>query len=108
DGKEQLVRLLAWHVAVDERHDHERKRADVDLGRAEGGALLGDYQVTGERDAQGSGEHVTVRGADHRLPELADQPEKPWELAGPEVPVDERHVRREAGQVRSRGEGRLV
>ena len=33
--QQQLVGLLARHVAVDQRHDHERERAHVDLGRAE-------------------------------------------------------------------------
>ena len=40
--QQQLVRLLARNVAVDQRHDHEREHADVDLGRAEGRALLRD------------------------------------------------------------------
>jgi hypothetical protein len=34
--QQHLRRLLARHVAHDERQDHEREDADVDLGRAEG------------------------------------------------------------------------
>ena len=79
--QQQLVRLLARHVAVDQRHDHERERAHVDLGRAEGRLLLGDDQVAGERDAERAGEHVAVGGADRGLAELADQPEQLRERA---------------------------
>src|SRR5580700_637235 len=41
----QLGGALAWDVAVDQRHDHEGKDADVDLGRAERGVLGSDDQI---------------------------------------------------------------
>ncbi len=46
------VVFLRGDVAVDQRHDHEREDADVDLGRPELGAVLRDDQVAGERDAR--------------------------------------------------------
>ena len=106
--QQQLVGLLAPDVAVDQRHDHEREHADVDLGRPEARALARDDQVAGERDPERAGEHVAVGGADRRLAELADQAEQLREALGPEVLVHERHVGREAGEVRARGEHLLV
>ena len=100
--------FLRGDVAVDQRHDHEREGADVDLGRAELGALLGDDQVARERDAERAGQHVPVGGADRRLAELADQLEQPREALGAEVLVHERHVGGEAGEVAARGEDLLV
>ena len=50
--QQQLVRLLAADVAVDQRHDHEREDADVDLGRAEGRLLGGDHEVAGQREPE--------------------------------------------------------
>ena len=71
--QQQLVRLLAPDVAVDQRHDHEREHADVDLGRPERRALLRDDQVAREREPERAGEHVAVGRADRRLAELADR-----------------------------------
>ena len=106
--QQQLVGLLAWHVAVDQRHDHEREYADVDLGRAESRAFAGDDQVAGQREPERAGEHVPVGGADRRLAELAEQPEQAREALGPEVLVHERHLGREPGQVGRRREDPLV
>ena len=85
--QQQLVGLLAPDVAVDQRHDHEREDADVDLRRPEAGALLGDDQVAREREAERAREHVPVGGAQRRLAELADQLEQPRERVGREVLV---------------------
>ena len=95
--QQQLVGLLAPDVAVDQRHDHEREDPDVDLGRAEARALLGDDQVAGQREAERAREHVAVGGAQRRLAELADQLEQAREAVGGEVLVD-----RAAARPRSR------
>ena len=83
--QQQLVGLLAPDVAVDQRHDHEREDPDVDLGRAEARALLGDDQVARQREPERAREHVAVGGADGRLAELADQVEQAREAVGGEV-----------------------
>src|SRR4051794_40900859 len=107
--QQQLGRLLARDVAVDERHDHEREHADVDLRGPEGRPVGGDDQVTGERQAQGAGEAVAVGRADHRLAQRADRAEQAREpLDAVEVLVHQRHVGREAAEVAARAEGRLV
>ena len=100
--QQQLVGLLAPDVAVDQRHDHEREDPDVDLGRAEAGALLGDDQVARQREPERAGEHVAVGGAQRRLAELADQVEQAREAVGGEVLVDQRRV----GGERRRGRRR--
>ena len=74
--QQQLGRLLARDVAVEQRRDHEREQTDVDLRRAEARALPRDDQVAGERQPERPGEHVTAGGADRRLAELAEQPEE--------------------------------
>ena len=92
-------RLLARDVAVDQRHDHEREEADVDLGRAEAGGVLGDDQVARERDAQRAGEDVAVGRDDRRLAELADRLEDLDERLRALVALDQRRV----GAERRRG-----
>ena len=106
--QQHLRRLLPRHVAVDQRHDHEREQADVDLGRAEPGALLGDDQVARERDAERAGEHVPVRGDDRRLSELAERDEDLREEARREVLVRGRRVGRETAEVAAGREHLLV
>ncbi len=106
--QQQLVGVLARHVSVDQRHDHERERADVDLRRAERGLLGGDDQIARQRNPERAGQHVPAGRADRRLAELADQLEQRDEALAAEVPVNERRLSREAAQVRARGEGLLV
>ena len=106
--QQQLVGLLARDVAVDQRHDHERERAHVDLGRAERRLLGGDDQVARERDPERAREHVPARGADVGLPSAPISVNSPDEALGAEVLVHERHVRREAAEVGARGEHLLV
>ena len=73
--QQQLVGLLARDVAVDQRHDHEREHADVDLRACRSARPPGEDQVARERDPERAGEHVAVGGADRRLAELADRAE---------------------------------
>ena len=83
--KHHLVDLLARDIAVDDRHDHVGEGADVDLGGAEGGALLGDHQVAGEGEAEAAGEHMAVDGAERGLAEPRHQPKELEEEVGGEV-----------------------
>ena len=106
--QQHLVGLLSRHVAVDQRHDHEREEADVDLGGAEPGPLLRDDQVAGERDAERAREDVPVRGDDRGLAELAERPEDLDESLGRGVAVHERRVGAECAQVRAGREHLLV
>ena len=106
--QQQLGRLLARDVAVDERHDHEREDADVDLGRPEGRLVRRDDQVARQRDAERARQAVPVGRADDRLAELADEREQPREALDADVLVGERDVGREAAEVAAGGEGRLV
>src|SRR5207248_3331374 len=64
--QQQLIDLLARHVAIDERHDHERKGPDVYLRRTEANALTRDHQVACKREAQSTGEHMTAGRAERR------------------------------------------
>ena len=59
--QEQLGRLLARDVAVDQRHDHEREGAHVDLGRPEAHPFAGDDQVARERDPERPGEQSAAQ-----------------------------------------------
>jgi hypothetical protein len=102
--KHHLVDFLARNVAVDERHDHVREGADVDLGGAEGGTLLGDHEVAGEGEAEAAGEHVPVRRAERGLAEPRHQPEEFEEEVGGKVLLDQGSVGGEAAEVGARAE----
>ena len=69
--QQQLAARLAPDVAREQRRDHEREQADVDLRRAERRALARDDEVAGQREPERAGEHVAAGRADHRLAELA-------------------------------------
>ena len=98
--QQELVGLLARDVAVDERHDHERERADADLRRPEARALGGDDEVAGERDAERARQDVAAGLGERGLAELADQAEKGARTVGGLVAVHERRVGREPAEVR--------
>ena len=106
--QQHLRRLLARDVPVDQRHDHEREEADVDLGRAEPRGVLGDDQVAGEGDAERAGQDVAGRGDDRGLAQLAELDEDLGEEAGGEVLVSGWRVGREAAEVAARREHLLV
>ena len=100
--------FLRADVAVDQRHDHEREDANIDLGRAEAHALARDDQVARQRQPERTGEHVPVGRAQRRLAELADQAEQAREALDPLVLVGERHVGGEAREVAAAREHLLV
>ena len=70
------LHALRADVAGQQRRDHEREQADVELRRAERRALACDHEVAGEREAERAGEHVAARRADHGLAELRDELEQ--------------------------------
>ena len=103
--QQQLVRLLARDVAVDQRHDHEREHADVDLGRAERRALRGDDQVAGQREPERARRaRARWRRRCDGLPSSPISRNSRGKRSVAEVLVHERHVGGEAGEVAARAE----
>ncbi|KKN26334.1 hypothetical protein LCGC14_0875850 [marine sediment metagenome] len=102
-----LIDSLARHVAVDDRHDHEGKRAHVDLGRAEGRALLRDHQVAAQAQPHAARQHVAVGGAQRGLAQVDHQLEEVNELVRRSA-CGRVHIGREPTQVGARAKDLLA